>query len=87
MEETEAKREKTQRALDCTRTVLHKTEGERAEQVRHFSRVERPRAEGAKCFEILPKVLTNKSGVNFENHVIHSALLTGYLGKSGHLNC
>ena len=33
LEETEAKREKTQRALDCTRTVLHKTEGERAEQV------------------------------------------------------
>ena len=36
LEETEAKREKTQRALDCTRTVLHKTEGERAEQVSHF---------------------------------------------------
>ena len=44
MEETEAKREKTQRALDCTRTVLHKTEGERAEQVR--LRAERVRPEG-----------------------------------------
>ena len=45
MEETEAKREKTQRALDCTRTVLHKTEGERAEQVR--LRAERVRPEGS----------------------------------------
>ena len=53
MEETEAKREKTQRALDCTRTVLHKTEGERAEQVRHFSRVERPRPKGPREKSVL----------------------------------
>ena len=33
LQETIAQKEKTQRALDCTRTVLHKTEGERAEQV------------------------------------------------------
>ena len=33
LEETTAQRDKTQRALDCTRTVLHKTEGDRAEQV------------------------------------------------------
>ncbi len=36
LEETEAQREETQRALDCTRTVLHKTEGERAEQVINY---------------------------------------------------
>ena len=36
LQETIAQKEKTQRALDCTRTVLHKTEGERAEQVPIF---------------------------------------------------
>ena len=38
LQETIAQKEKTQRALDCTRTVLHKTEGERAEQVPIFGK-------------------------------------------------
>ena len=39
LQETIAQKEKTQRALDCTRTVLHKTEGERAEQVPIFGKI------------------------------------------------
>jgi len=38
LQETIAQKEKTQRALDCTRTVLHKTEGERAEQAHLVAR-------------------------------------------------
>ena len=33
MEETTEERDKNQRALDCTRTVLHKTESEKQEQI------------------------------------------------------
>ena len=33
MEETAEERDKNQRALDCTRTVLHKTESEKQEQI------------------------------------------------------
>ena len=33
LEETTEERDKNQRALDCTRTVLHKTETEKQEQI------------------------------------------------------
>ena len=33
LEETTEERDKTQRALDCTRTVLHKTESDKQEQI------------------------------------------------------
>ena len=33
LEETTEERDKSQRALDCTRTVLHKTESEKQEQI------------------------------------------------------
>ena len=33
LEETVEERDKNQRALDCTRTVLHKTENEKQEQL------------------------------------------------------
>ena len=33
MEETTEERDKNQRALDCIRTVLHKTESEKQEQI------------------------------------------------------